>query len=379
MPNPAQVQDDQRESLETSSYFAHVQARHRSAYQIHRFESKTSNHTRQIVALKNGSEDLRQVHQDDAAAKLWRLAEKLEDCCRTPWIMINDDTAEIALKEYRCKSRVCSLCGGIRATELREKLLPMVKEMDSPRFITLTPLSNDKPLREQLQHLTKCFAKLRTLKAWKSRFSKGFYTIEITYNKKTEQWHPHIHTVVDGKFIPHTMLSNIWHKITGDSMVVDIRMCHSQKKTVYYVTKYATKTQDSSCIPDHRLGEWALSVKSLRFINTYGGLRKPPEEKDDRSPFEGFTELTPMNVIENAIRFGDKNARDLFDAILYHASRGTKDDGTDKGNREKAQRIKLITKLRILTDPDPPPDPEQPTIAAKTPALFDNSSRPGVF
>lgn len=344
-----------------------------------RFDAKASHRKRQLTSLRYAANKARDLLQEDDAAKLHKLTDKLDDCCRTPWIMTNEETAEIALKEYRCKSRVCPLCGEIRAAELRDKLLPMVKEMDSPRFITLTPVSTDKPLRDQLQHLTKCFAKLRTLKDWKSRFSKGFYTLEVTYNRKTEQWHPHIHTVVDGKFIPQKTLSNLWLQVTGDSMIVDVRMCHSQKKTVYYVTKYATKTQDSKHIPDHRIGEWALSIKGLRFINTYGGLRKPPEEKDERSAFEGFTELTPLSVVESAIRFGDKNAVEIFDAILYHASRKTKDDGSEKGNREKAQRIKLLKQIELLTNPDPPPTPEQPTITPENTALFDNSPTPTMY
>lgn len=344
-----------------------------------RFGTKASHRKRQLTGLRYEAHKARDRHDEEAATKLHKLTDKLDDCCRTPWIMINDDTAEIALKEYRCKSRVCALCGEIRAAELRDQLLPMVKEMDSPRFITLTPVSTNKPLRDQLQNLTKCFAKLRANKAWKTHFSKGFYTLEVTYNRKTEQWHPHIHTVVDGRFIPQKTLSALWLKVTGNSMIVDVRMCHSQKKTVYYVTKYATKTQDAKHIPDHRIGEWALSIKGLRFINAYGGLRKPPKEKDDRSPFEGFAELTPLSVIENAMRFGEDNADEVFDAILYHASRKTKDDGSDKGNREKAQRIKLLKQIEILTDPDPPPDPEQPTIVPENEALFDNSTAPGMY
>lgn len=347
-----------------------------SRYQRSVFGDKGPPHLATVEVLKNCAADLRHRFEDEDADQLSRAADKLEDCCRTPHIYVNERTAAFEIMEYRCKSRLCLRCGKARAMALKHQMLPMVEKMNSPRILVLTPKSNDDPLADQIKSLVKNFAKLRRTKPWIAHFIAGFYCIEVTHNNKTNQWHPHIHCIVDGRYWYKDDLSQLWHKVTGDSFIIDLQLCKSHDEAVHEVTKYNTKTQNIKHIPAHRIAEWALSVKSMRFINTFGGLRKAPDEPSERDRFEGFTSWTCMSQIEAAIQHGHPDAVEIFDGILKHAAGGAVNDGSDLAARREAQRFRLLDALNDLLGRGPPkPLPEQP-ITPPLPPLFPNGPAP---
>lgn len=55
----------------------------------------------------------------------------------------------------------------------------------------------------------------------------------------------HIHLIIDSVFIPQWKISEVWHSVTGDSYVCDIRAITTGRdggnSAVAYVTKYITK------------------------------------------------------------------------------------------------------------------------------------------
>ena len=58
----------------------------------------------------------------------------------------------------------------------------------------------------------------------------GFYTTEYTYNKTTNQWHPHIHIfALLTDWIDQEELAETWHEITLDSYIVDVRRVRKPK------------------------------------------------------------------------------------------------------------------------------------------------------
>jgi hypothetical protein len=78
------------------------------------------------------------------------------------------------------------------------------------------------------------------------------YSYENTYNEQTKEWHPHLHmfALLDD-WIDQEELSQYWHSITGDSMIVDIRKVKKEKglgysKAAAEVCKYALKFGDLS-------------------------------------------------------------------------------------------------------------------------------------
>lgn len=54
----------------------------------------------------------------------------------------------------------------------------------------------------------------------------------------------HVHIVMDCEYVPQYEIAELWHSITGDSMIVDIRAIVNRQRATYYITKYITKTKD---------------------------------------------------------------------------------------------------------------------------------------
>ena len=61
---------------------------------------------------------------------------------------------------------------------------------------------------------------------------KGLCTLREYIQRKTVEWHPHIHmfALVD-QWIDQQEFSEYWHSLTGDSMVVDVRRARKEKDT----------------------------------------------------------------------------------------------------------------------------------------------------
>lgn len=341
-----------------------------SRYQAHVFGPLEDQHQRLISVLHSEADWCRQHSLEPETTRLCRAADKLEDCCRTPGIMIHETDNTIALQEFRCKQRICRRCARTRSMQLTIQLTPMIAALDSPRMIKLDLRSYDAPLREQFIRLTKSFANLRRTKLWKSHYKAGLWTFEVTHNPVTDLWHPHLHIVVDGRNCPSGMLSRKWLEITGDSDNVKIQYCYSQKGALRYVTKYVTKTGDVSDIPNHKIADWVLALRGLRLVNTFGGLKRPPKEEKEDGRFDNFRSLTPMSVIDAAIQRGAPGAVEIWEQIIHHAARSEPSQDPAVNELREAQRGTLIEAIEHLISPAPNPPAGEPIKHQTEPRLF---------
>lgn len=181
-------------------------------------------------------------------------------------------------RQYRvlgnyCKSRWCEPCararGGVVARCLTEAM-----EGSQCRFVTLTVRSVNESLKVLIDRLLVAFRKLQRSKFWIARVTGGAAFLEVKRSKNGERWHPHLHLVVQGKFLPAKILSQLWHAITGDSYIVDVRLVRDRASAVNYITKYCTKPIDSTVYKSQeRLIEAIEAMHGRRTINTFGGWR----------------------------------------------------------------------------------------------------------
>lgn len=140
--------------------------------------------------------------------------------------------------------------------------------------MTLTLKGDDTPLSAQLDRLYRSFRTLRADAWWDKHVTGGCSFLEVTLNPSTNQWHPHLHPIVEGGFLPQDVLSRKWLAITGNSPIVHIKEVPDILTIARYVAKYATKCLDDSVFKDaDKLQELMIALAGRRFCLTFGNWR----------------------------------------------------------------------------------------------------------
>lgn len=181
----------------------------------------------------------------DSLARLHPNSPRLHrytDCARHWWIFQkNTDPTSYRFVRAFCHDRFCPTCAAKRSALIRHNLAAVITNQPH-RFLTLTLRSTATPLRQQVDRLLLSFRKLRHLPWW-NRYTKGGAAFfELTYNERTCLWHPHLHVILQGNYIPQPLLKTAWLAITTDSDIVHIRHAPSTDDVIRYVASYSTKT-----------------------------------------------------------------------------------------------------------------------------------------
>lgn len=101
-----------------------------------------------------------------------------------------------------CKVRLCPMCSWRRSLKIFgqvSKVMDHVEENYNYRYIFLTLTVRNcygEDLRDTLDLMTKSFNKLSERKAFKQAVKGYFRSLEITYNKKDNTYHPHFHMIL---------------------------------------------------------------------------------------------------------------------------------------------------------------------------------------
>lgn len=216
-----------------------------------------------------------------------------------------------------CHDRFCQPCANERS---RAIALNVISHLGTTkcRFLTLTIRTGAEPLADCLSRLYAAFSALQRTSLWRTRVSGGVSFVEVKWNPEPGRWHPHIHAIITGKFIPHADLKETWQRVTGDSNVVHITRCGNSDQVSGYCTKYASKPLNGTFANDYdRLDEAIVALKGHRLCTTFGGWRKVllvdhPDE-------EAWENLGPLETWIVRAANGDENARFVLNRI--HATK----------------------------------------------------------
>lgn len=205
-----------------------------------------------------------------------RQLENFDNCGSECVIEWSDAEQRYRLRGSYCHSRHCEPCckakANLLAANLRDRL--NTRKDKSFRFVTLTLLHSITPLNEQIARLYSCWRRLRQTPLWKKSQQGGAAMLEVKWNPKSRKWHPHLHIVAEGGYLNSRELSQAWLKITGDSMIVDIRRLDKTKDVAFYVAKYVTKGTNREVWEDDNAAiEWVTSTKGVRTCATFGNWR----------------------------------------------------------------------------------------------------------
>lgn len=200
---------------------------------IFRHSGWTSTRERVALALLDSDAPASRVLAFDRCGRRAYLLQSLHD----------PDVYKI--NSSKCKDRFCKPCARERAGRLARTLLDHTEKKEL-RFITLTLKTDTPNLQFELDRLYSAFQHLRRRAFWKRHVDGGAAMLEVKYNQPSERWHPHLHILVEGRYVPHTGLAAEWRHVTGDSFIVDIRAVKDNKRVTHYICKYATDPIDRS-------------------------------------------------------------------------------------------------------------------------------------
>lgn len=213
--------------------------------------------------------------------------EKWEACRRRSWFARNVDTGEVRVFSSSCRLRWCSLCSNARRTWVTGEVARWIQHASYPKFLTVTLKHSNAPLLFQINSLYEYFRKFRHAKFFAAGATGGVWFFQIKRSKATSQWHPHIHCIVEGKYMAQRKLSKLWCRITSGSKVVDIRPIRDPAKAANEVARYASAPADLVTSKPDDYFEIFQSLHSRKSCGTWGSARsvllKQPAAKDKDS------------------------------------------------------------------------------------------------
>lgn len=239
---------------------------------------------------------------------------RYRSCGDAAWVFRSDnDPSKYKVCCDSCRDRWCRACQRDRSRIIAANLRERLKDA-SVKLVTLTLRHRYQPLRSQLDRLLDCFRTLRQKPIWKGAIEGGVAFVEVTYNPETNRWHPHLHILCVGSWIPQSTLSSTWDQITGGSFVVDVRHVKSINQVAAYVVKYATKPMNALLYRHPaKLIEAIRALQSRHLCMTFGTFRgwKLTQSADH----DDWTQIGTLESYQSRARDGDHEAIAVLHAL----------------------------------------------------------------
>jgi len=231
--------------------------------------------------------------QYEAAARIYSYLDELngsskhftlKNCRSLAWFVRNIESGEVRVAANSCHLRWCPVCSDSRRSYLSHSVAGWVEKQSYPKFLTLTIMHSNAPLEHQIDHLYKYFRLLRKRKEFRDAVPGGFWFFQIKKSKQSGQWHPHLHCLISGRYIPHSRLVKIWQEITYNSTVVDIRPIRDPAKACNDAARYAACPGSLAGLPFDDALELVECMHGRRICGTWGTARavslRPPQSID---------------------------------------------------------------------------------------------------
>lgn len=248
----------------------------------------------------------------DASEGTNREAKLLE--CRTQaWFVRHSETGEVRVSSHHCRLRWCPLCSRARSAFLQQQVQSWFSTVKSPKFLTITVKHSASNLSEQLNGLYANWQRLRKLKVLIRKCKGGIWFFQLCFTNKTNEWHPHLHCVIDSEYISHNFLSRQWERITGHSKVVDIRTVRDPKDVAKYVARYAARPAQLDSLSGKRCIELVTAMHGRRMCGVWGnaqGLSLRPHKLDDADKWQ---RVGSYSTVLNTAAF-DSRSKAILDA-----------------------------------------------------------------
>jgi hypothetical protein len=246
-------------------------------------------------------------------------AERLIECRQYAWFTRHKETGQVRVVSNACRLRWCPICAQARYMSIRSEVSRWLSQVRRPKFLTLTMRHSDTPLESQVASLYKHFRAFRQHRVISRLIRGGCWFFQLKRAKKTGQWHPHLHCLLDSNFIDKVKLSEEWRLTTGDSFIVDIRAVSDPKKVSDYVSRYCARPcQLKDFDQQDRITMFSV-FHNKRLCGAFGTGRKismRPRRCEDYVKWERFGSWS--YVVTH--RFSDAGCRAILKAFVTNTS-----------------------------------------------------------
>jgi hypothetical protein len=282
-----------------------------SSHAVYRGDTKTGQRMQRNAfrkkVLEQSVNSLNECGEDAEAKRL--------SCCGSWFKVGRCPNGGQRLEPNPCNSKLCVACADRKSRSLQKRILARCRTRGKRYyFLTLTVPNCPLLTRDVLDRLIQSFARLRRHTVWKRvrlngaewlGISGGVYSIECTFNRERNDWHPHLHVLVEmpGEN-PEGWLDALkaaWLAVTGDGRNVHIERVYgrskSGKKTYRRVNlkalkelvKYVTKAASFADSPE-RVSEFVRAFRDVRRVQGFGSFVNV-FKKSKREPGDDGKEL----------------------------------------------------------------------------------------
>lgn len=218
--------------------------------------------------------------------------------CRRSWVHavhMPCGTMRPARSTYSCGDRIgCAHCAHERARKIAERVVALFRDVERPKFWTLTVPNVDRVSEYVYSELRRSFTRLRRRleKLAPGCVKGGVYAIETTWNEDDGSAHPHIHALIDGAYVRQDILAREWAKASKHlgGQIVDVRavkdragrvvekLTATNSDVVSEICKYAAKLAE---IPVDQLAAFRKCMRGRKLLNPFGAMFGAVVEEDD--------------------------------------------------------------------------------------------------
>jgi hypothetical protein len=159
-------------------------------------------------------------------------------------------TANGRLYGKYCKNRFCTLCCAIRKAEIINHYLPVIKEWETPYFVTLTVKSyNFHLLPKLMEKVLEGFTKIKDKYRKRNQRGKGIKlvgikSLECNYNATLKTYNPHLHLIVQDELIADTLIKEwlqLWKSKHASPLGQYKRKVENRERDLIEIVKYGSK------------------------------------------------------------------------------------------------------------------------------------------
>ncbi|WP_113588160.1 protein rep, partial [Staphylococcus aureus] len=239
----------------------------------------------------------------------------LVEDCNTFLSFVADKTLEKQklYKANSCKNRFCPVCAWRKARKDAlglSLMMQYIKQEEKKEFIFLTlttPNVKATKLESEIKRYNQSFRRLTNRKHFKS-IAKGYVRkLEITYNKKRDDYNPHFHVLIavnksyftDKRYyISQQEWLDLWRDVTGISEITQVqvqKIRQNNNKELYEMAKYSGK--DSDYLINQKVFDAFYKSLKGKQVLVYSGLFKEARKILKNGDLDYLKEIDPTEYI----------------------------------------------------------------------------------